>query len=48
MPAAYLPTGVIPNDKAILVSSHLGGFDSRYFGLVNIDKLKKFKPLITF
>ena len=48
MPESILLPGIISEGKTLLVSYHLGGFDGRYFGLVNIDKLKKYKPLITF
>ena len=43
-----LQSGVIPQGKALVLSAHEGGFDGRYFGLVDMDKLKKVEPLITF
>lgn len=48
MPESVPFTGVIPTGKVFLVSYHLGGFDSRYFGLADINKLKQFKPVIIF
>lgn len=43
-----LQSGVIPQGKALVLSAHAGGFDGRYFGLVDMDKLKKVEPLILF
>lgn len=48
LPNSMLTMGEIPAGKALLISYHKGGFDSRYFGLVDIKKLKKVRPLITF
>lgn len=48
MPKSLLEFGKIPNGKALLVSYHDGGFDSRYFGLVDMAKLKIVKPVFTF
>lgn len=48
MPQTLLKFGEIPNGKALLVSYHDGGFDSRYFGLVDMAKLKTVKPVFTF
>lgn len=46
--ASRLKPGVIPLGKALVISRHDGGFDSRYFGLVDLRRLKKVNPLITF
>lgn len=48
LPCSGLVLGEIPAGKAFLISYHQGGFDSRYFGLAEIEKLKKVRPLITF
>lgn len=48
MPQTHLTLGLIPQGQAFLVSRHAGGFDSRYFGLVDEAKLTKYRPLITF
>lgn len=48
MPKSLLEFGEIPTGRALLVSYHDGGFDSRYFGLVDITKLKVVKPVFTF
>ena len=45
---SHLQSGMIPLDKALVISEHDGGFDSRYFGLVDFYQLKKVNPLITF
>ncbi|MBQ4132177.1 MAG: S26 family signal peptidase, partial [Desulfovibrionaceae bacterium] len=47
MPAQLL-TGVIPMGKALVLSAHAGGFDGRYFGLVELHRLRKVEPLILF
>ncbi len=46
--ASVLQEGVIPHGKALLLTSYAGGFDSRYFGLVETTSLRKFKPFLTF
>lgn len=48
MPQTHLTLGLIPQGKVFLVSRHAGGFDSRYFGLVDEAKLTKYRSLITF
>lgn len=48
MPAIELTCGPIPDGKVFLISRHPGGFDSRYFGLVDENRLVKYRPIITF
>ena len=45
---SQLQPGIIPPDKAFVFSEHKGGFDGRYFGLVDYSNLKKVDPLLTF
>ena len=45
---SFLQPGVIPLGKALVISEHDGGFDSRYFGLLDFQKLRKVNSLITF
>ena len=40
--------GQIPDGQALVLTSHKGGYDSRYFGLVPFDSLKKMTPVYTF
>lgn len=48
MPDSKLKVGTIPSGKVFLVSYHEGGFDGRYFGLVDIAKIKDVKPFLIF
>ncbi len=43
-----LQTGLIPEGKALVLSEHEGGFDGRYFGLVDLKNLKKVEPVLIF
>ena len=45
---SHLQSEVIPAGKAFVFSDHSGGFDGRYFGLLNIHQLKTVHPLFTF
>ena len=43
-----LEDGSIPDDMALVLTLHPGGFDSRYFGLVPLRDLKSVAPLLLF
>lgn len=44
-----LESGTIPANKALVLSDgHTGGFDSRYFGLVDLRALRSAWPVMTF
>ena len=45
---SQLESGVIPLNKALVLSEHEGGFDGRYFGLVDIEGLSRVKPVLIF
>ena len=45
---SHLRAGVIPEGKALVLSEHEGGFDGRYFGLVDIEGLSRVKPVLIF
>ena len=47
MPPSLLTDGVIPAGKALVLTTHPGGFDSRYFGLVPLDGLTAYIPVFT-
>lgn len=47
MKAASL-SGVVPGGLALVLTLHEGSYDSRYFGFVPVDSLKKVIPVITF
>lgn len=40
--------GIVPAGFALVLTEHSGGFDSRYFGLVSLELLKKVEPLFIF
>lgn len=48
LPASQLSSGVVPKGKALVMGTHPGSFDSRYFGLVPLDSLIKAEPIFTF
>lgn len=46
VPPSLLSGGPIPDGQALVLSqTHAGSFDSRHFGLVSFDALKKVKPV---
>jgi len=42
---SVLPEGIIPSGMALLLADHPGSFDSRYFGLVPLEKLQRVKAV---
>lgn len=48
LPASQLSSGMVPQGKALVMGTHPGSFDSRYFGLVPLDSLIKAEPIFTF
>lgn len=40
-----LTSGIIPEDKALVLAFHPGSFDGRYFGLVSLASLRRVEPL---
>lgn len=48
MPPSLLTDGVIPAGKALVLTTHPGGFDSRYYGFVPLESLQKMDPVFTF
>ncbi len=49
LPRGGLESGTIHANKALVLSdSHKGGFDSRYFGLVDLRALRPARPVMTF
>ena len=47
MPSA-LRSGVIPSGMALVLADHEGSFDSRYFGLVPLENLRRVEPVFMF
>lgn len=47
MPSA-LRSGVIPSGMALVLADHEGSFDSRYFGLVQLESLQRVEPVFVF
>lgn len=47
LPPSLLRDGVIPAGKALVLTTHPGGFDSRYFGLVPLEGLTVYIPVFT-
>ena len=45
---SHLQAGVIPKGKGLVLSEHEGGFDGRYFGLVDLKSLKKVEPVFVW
>jgi len=45
LPESLLENGIIPKGKALVLTKHVGSFDSRYYGLVNIHDLTVLKKL---
>lgn len=45
--SSVLKNGVIPPGMALVLADHPGSFDSRYFGLVRLDALRKVSPVLT-
>jgi conjugative transfer signal peptidase TraF len=43
-----LEAGIIPPGMGFLLTEHPGGFDSRYFGLAPLEKLRKVDPVFLF
>lgn len=39
--------GIVPDGMALVLTDHEGGFDSRYFGFVPLDSMKKMEPMWT-
>ncbi len=49
LPGGGLESGIIPANQALLLSDgHTGGFDSRYFGLVDLRALRPARLVMTF
>lgn len=49
LPRGALESGTIPANKTLLLSDgHTGGFDSRYFGLVELRELRPARPVMIF
>ncbi len=49
MPAPQLQAGIIPPDKALMLSlHHKGSFDGRYFGLTSLAGLQPIQPVLVF
>ena len=48
LPPSPLHDGVILAGQALVLTTHPGGFDSRYFGLVPFDSLQKMEPVFIF
>jgi conjugative transfer signal peptidase TraF len=49
LPRGALISNIIPANKALLLSDgHTGGFDSRYFGLVDLRALRQARSVMTF
>ena len=42
---SILQSGVIPSGMALVLTDHPGSFDSRYFGLVPLEKLQRVEPV---
>lgn len=47
MSPALVP-GVVPQGMALVLADHPGSFDSRYFGLVPLDSLRRVEPVFIF
>ena len=48
-PPSRLAPGVIQQGRALVLSQHhSGSFDSRYFGLVPLEALRRVEPVLTF
>jgi conjugative transfer signal peptidase TraF len=45
---SVLAKGDIPQGCALVLADHEGSFDSRYFGLVPLERLQKVKPVFLF
>lgn len=45
---SVLESGVIPKNKMLVLTTHKGSFDSRYFGLIDSNTASKTIPLFTF
>ena len=45
---SILQSGVIPSGMALVLTDHPGSFDSRYFGLVPLEKLQRVEPVFVF
>ena len=43
-----LTSGVIPAGSALVLGEHPGSFDSRYFGLVPLDSLRRTVPVFVW
>lgn len=41
-------SGIVPDGKALVLTLHDGSFDSRYFGYVPLNGMKKVVPILTF
>ena len=49
MPPSLLYEGIIPDGLCLVLSQqHIGSFDSRYFGLVPLESLRKVIPIAVF
>lgn len=49
MPPSLLNEGIIPDGLCLALSQgHIGSFDSRYFGLVPLESLRKVIPIAVF
>lgn len=46
--SSVLSSGVIPPGFALLLGEHSGSFDSRYFGLVPLDSLRRTVPVFVW
>ncbi len=45
---SLLKDGTIPQNQVYVFSNHKGSFDSRYFGLINIENLTHMETLLVF
>jgi len=46
--SSALQSGTIPPNMALVLADHPGSFDSRYFGFVPLDSLKRIEPVFLF
>ncbi len=48
LPKSLLKTGIIPENKILVLTPHKDSFDSRYYGLVDINSTSHFIDIFTF
>lgn len=46
--SSRLEPGIVPVGMALVLSGHIGSFDSRYFGCVPLDGLSRVEPFFLF